>query len=194
MEREITSDDTSKHEKNYDVMICLVGENPLPIYLGIREFTHIDTQIILVYSKSTEDMSKSTEDAAECVAQCIPHRNVERHILENPYSPAVVYRDLEEIEKKYIRPALRSSLAIALNYTGGTKVMASLFFWFILDNFQKQVELLYLEDAKGANSCGEFHFWLDDSVSLKTGMRAWPAWRWPPCFWPTASQASGVSR
>ena len=33
----------------YDQMVCLVGENPLPVYLGIRQFAKDFRQVFLIH-------------------------------------------------------------------------------------------------------------------------------------------------
>jgi hypothetical protein len=37
----------------FDKMVCLVGENPLPVYLGIKQLATPEAEVVLVYSEAT---------------------------------------------------------------------------------------------------------------------------------------------
>jgi len=37
----------------FDKMVCLVGENPLPVYLGILQLASPNAEIVLIYSEDT---------------------------------------------------------------------------------------------------------------------------------------------
>src|SRR5580658_3440930 len=84
----------------YSHMVCLVGENPLPNWLGIQQFMpSIDVTrdnpekpvVRLIYSKKTYDIAKNLSDQLEAERQsgvheigCLFDPSGE---VSNPYSP-----------------------------------------------------------------------------------------------------------
>lgn len=152
------------NRKAYDVLICLVGENPLPIYLGIKQFAHATTRIVLV-------QSELTQDAADGVAKCMSTENVTPFFLRDPFSPMEVYKDLERLAKDHIGPAIDASLSVACNYTGGTKVMSSVSFHFLATKYESLMDLFYLAESGGTDAQGAFHFWPGGYTDpLRTGV------------------------
>jgi len=43
----------------FDKMVCLVGENPLPVYLGIKQLATPEAEVILVCSEATRPQAKN---------------------------------------------------------------------------------------------------------------------------------------
>jgi hypothetical protein len=43
----------------FDKMVCLVGANPLPVYLGIKQLTTPEAEVILVYSEATKPQAQN---------------------------------------------------------------------------------------------------------------------------------------
>ena len=43
----------------FDKMVCLVGEDPLPVYLGITQLATPEAEIVLVYSEATKPQAKN---------------------------------------------------------------------------------------------------------------------------------------
>lgn len=52
----------------FDRMVCLVGENPLPIYLRIKQLATPEAEIVLVYSEATRPQAKSIKALVEATA------------------------------------------------------------------------------------------------------------------------------
>ena len=135
---------------SFQKMICLVGENPLPIYLGIKEFVDRkgdDTEVILVHSSETK------EEAEAIRKTCREHAGLNRtqfhlELLSHPFEPALVLDRMRELRSSYPDAAL--------NYTGGTKVMSGfgLVTWvFMVENKNLLDRVFYLEERTG-----NFHF------------------------------------
>ena len=43
----------------FDSMVCLVGENPLPVYLGIKQLAPPEAEVVLVYSEASKPQAKN---------------------------------------------------------------------------------------------------------------------------------------
>jgi hypothetical protein len=155
-------------------MVCLVGENPLPIYLGIKQLATTEAEIVLVYSEATKPQARNIKALIDKdrVAQgnlgrtCIMNQVVQ---LRDPFSPRQVRETLDAVVAR-----LPNQQAYALNYTGGTKVMSDygLLAWSLLKQAPKRPErdrglpwpevqnTFYLEEPSGI-----FHFH-DDKIPL----------------------------
>ncbi len=109
----------------FNQMVCLVGENPLPVYLGIRQFVPENCwgQVHLIHSgeaKGNLDQSTGTAGVAQRIKIALNRQpNLVR--LADPYSPHAVDSVIELLLKDS-----RVGSEVALNYTGGTKVMSAL--------------------------------------------------------------------
>ena len=107
---------------SYDQMVCLVGENPLPIYLSIRQFASRNADVFLIHSgkrADNPDLSTGTAGVAQRIASAFgdkPHFVP----LDDPYSPKAVEDVFDHLFKQR-----RVNESAALNYTGGTKVMSA---------------------------------------------------------------------
>lgn len=107
----------------YDQMVCLVGENPLPIYLSIRQFASRNADVYLIHSgeRATDpDLSTETAGVAQRISKALgskPHFVS----LDDPYDPVAVKDVLAGLFKHG-----RVNESAVLNYTGGTKVMSAL--------------------------------------------------------------------
>src|SRR5437870_4931529 len=107
----------------FDRMVCLVGENPLPIYLGIKQLATPDAEIVLIYSEGTKSQARNIKTLVEARATngnrgrtCYMNQVVQ---LRDPFCPRQVRETLDAVVAR-----LNSPQAYALNYTGGTKVMS----------------------------------------------------------------------
>lgn len=134
----------------YSQMVCLVGENPLPIYLGIMQIADLaDSQgtVVLVHSKETKQQALNIKSILKASAKI--KASVHLRELENPFNPSLVNGFMSDLRAEYPQAAL--------NYTGGTKVMAG----FGLLNWQSGTDgnaglfddAFYLEEGKQS-----FHF------------------------------------
>jgi len=126
-------------------MVCLVGENPLPVYLSIRQFAAEGAQIILVCSKG----SKGTRPHADRIKQRIADHHsteawrVQIQQIEDPFSPASVLS---------IFDSLTGEAECALHMTGGTKIMAA---FSVLSWKDRLQDVIYLAETNG-------RFWFGD--------------------------------
>ena len=46
----------------FDKMFCLVGDNPLPVYMGIKQLATPEAEIVLVYSEATTPQAKNIKE------------------------------------------------------------------------------------------------------------------------------------
>lgn len=130
----------------FSKMICLVGENPLPIYLGIQQFAADDAGIIFVHSSETE---KQTKAIAGKLGKS--RTRVELSKLQDPYDPKELALTMDGLKKAYPNAGL--------NYTGGTKVMSA----FAVRSWGGALtNAFYLEEARGV-----FHFGDGSTEKLK---------------------------
>jgi hypothetical protein len=105
-------------------MVCLVGENPLPVYLGIKQLPTPQAKVILVYSEATKPQAQNIKgllDKARVAngnreLTCIMNQVV---LLCDPFWPRQVRETLDVVVAR-----LNTPQAYALNYAGGTKVMS----------------------------------------------------------------------
>lgn len=95
----------------YRRIVSLVGENPLPIYMGIVQFLQEGGEAVLVCSSETKPMA----EAVAAVAQDRGSFSYTR--LANPFDPRPTAAVLDGLFAE-MPDAL-------LNFTGGTKVMAA---------------------------------------------------------------------
>ncbi len=125
--------------KLYKHMLCLVGENPLPIYIGIRRLSSPDSVITLVCSEG------GTDSVAYLIKSRVARDNESLHEsrevqylrIKDPYDPAAV---------KAVIEGWQCENGDALNITGGTKVMSA----FAVSAWKGKTEdIFYLEDARG---------------------------------------------
>jgi ethanolamine utilization microcompartment shell protein EutL len=108
----------------FDKMVCLVGENPLPVYLGIKQLATPEAEVILVYSEATKPQSQNIKGLLEKGRKangnrgrtCITDQVVQ---LRDPFRPYEVRKTLDAVVASLDNPR-----AYALNNTGGTKVMS----------------------------------------------------------------------
>ncbi|MBM3496640.1 MAG: hypothetical protein FJX72_20315 [Armatimonadetes bacterium] len=94
-------------------MVCLVGENPLPVYLGIADLCEQGAEIWLVHSADTRKHALAISTKLGNRWRCGPDRLVQ----VDPFAPADVLDALIAL--------LRGRPGMALNFTGGTKVMSA---------------------------------------------------------------------
>ncbi len=128
---------------SYRQMICLVGENPLPVYIGIRKLSTPDARIWLVCSEGGTD---SYAKAIKSLVELDNDRNEESRScnvvsIPDPYDPNAireVISGFDQVENT------------ALNITGGTKVMSA----FSVTAWKGGWEgIFYVEDGRR-----KFHF------------------------------------
>jgi len=127
----------------FSTLISLVGENPLPIYLGIQQYAKPDATIILVHSKDNGEQ-KGTRAQAQAIGKMLTHPNIQ-YVETAPYKPSDVMTTLGTLLKNFPDAGL--------NYTGGTKVMSA----FSVYEMSKQVpseadlfsRVFYLEEGNG---------------------------------------------
>ena len=128
-------------KRHYDQIVSLVGDNPLPVYLGIKQFGPPGSTCTLVYSDRTHAV-------ADRIRASLPDRKFEMEPLDNPYDPFAVCRVLDVCQGP----------GAALNYTGGTSVMSA---FSVLTWRTHTIDTFYLEGDRGL-----FHFGNGDTKRL----------------------------
>ncbi len=100
-------------ETKFGEMVCLVGENPLPVYIGIMDLCAEGAEVWLVHSDDTLVQAKAISAKVGNRRRCGP----ERLVKVDPFAPEDVLKKLIEL--------YRSRPGLVLNFTGGTKVMSA---------------------------------------------------------------------
>lgn len=113
-------------------IVCLVGENPMPIYLSILQYADKITDVILVHSKETKEQA---DNITRLVNTNYKDLIVRSRLLDEPYDPVSATRLFRDIKTNH-PDAL-------LNYTGGTKVMSS----FAVKAWSDLNLMLYLDET-----------------------------------------------
>src|SRR5262245_62051758 len=101
----------------FDKMVCLVGENPLPVYLGIKQLAAPEAEVVLVYSEATKVqagnikklLDKAPVSKVNRGRTCIMNQVVQ---LCDPFSPRQVRETLDAV-----LAILSNQRAYDLNYT-----------------------------------------------------------------------------
>jgi hypothetical protein len=94
-------------------LVCLVGEQPIPNLLPIREFQ--PDKVILVFSERTKKVSDNLKNL-------FGKRQTEFLKVSNPYDIIGCENELQEFLKSKFSDAKESEFAF--NLTGGTKPMS----------------------------------------------------------------------
>ena len=128
--------------KTFSTLISLVGENPLPIWLGIQQYAASDATILLVHSKDTFKQADAIKKMLPATMTC----DRKAHFIPtDPYAPSGVIATLKKILKDYPDAAL--------NYTGGTKVMSAFSVYQMSKHISDETALFsrvfYLEEGRG---------------------------------------------
>jgi hypothetical protein len=101
-------------------MVCLVGENPLPVYLGIKQLATPEAEVVLVYWEATKPQAQNIKgllDRARVTngnrgRKCIMNQVVQ---LRDPYCPRQVRETLDAVVARLNNPQAYAA------YTEGTK-------------------------------------------------------------------------
>jgi hypothetical protein len=108
----------------FDKMVCLVGENPLPVYLGIKQLATREAEVILVYSEATGPQAQNIKGLLD--KERVTNGNRGRTYITNQvvqlrdsFCPRQVRETLDAMV------AMNNLRAYAFNYTGGTMVMSA---------------------------------------------------------------------
>ena len=86
----------------FDKGVCLVGENPLPVYLGIKQLATPEAEVLLAYSEATKSQAQNIKcllDKARVTngnrgRTCIMNQVVH---LRDPYCPRQVRETLDAV-------------------------------------------------------------------------------------------------
>jgi hypothetical protein len=137
--------------EKFDAMVCTVGENPLPVYLGIAQLTKTGAKVVLLHSKDTEEEAKRIR-ACLGASRDITLGEKQGCLIDNPWS-------FENVRETVGRWADVSPNAV-INITGGTNVMTSvgMYTWLLKNN----KKIVYLVEAEN-----QFQFWDDSPEPLK---------------------------
>jgi len=125
---------------DFNILILLVGTNPLPNFVVPEYFLKRNNslkEIFLIYSEE-RGRQRGTKSYADNLQKLLQsrhgNRNLEFHLihLSNISSAKEIERDLRD----GLMSHLKNNLSIHLNYTGGTKVMAThVYRW--IENYAK---------------------------------------------------------
>ncbi|MEW6756101.1 MAG: hypothetical protein AB1505_34765, partial [Candidatus Latescibacterota bacterium] len=127
----------------YAKMVCLVGENPLPVYLGIRQLTGKGARILLVHSSGNKGTLAQAKRLKQRVEKDTAGRTICLLRIDDPWDPSCVLSALGGLPDTWG--------GAALDYTGGTKVMSAMA---VRALAERCAALVYLEEARG-----QFHIW-----------------------------------
>jgi hypothetical protein len=128
---------------NFEKMISLVGENPLPVYLGIRQLTADGARILLVHSSGSPGTKEQADRVKARLERDAGSRLVSLFQIADPWDPASVLSAVAGLPGSWGEAAF--------DYTGGTKVMSAMAVRAAADRF---AALVYLEEARG-----QFRIW-----------------------------------
>jgi len=101
---------------HFGSLVSLIGENPLPIYMGIRQFSKPAGKIVLVHTEETLGQARRVKETL--VREGRSEQDILFEKLQDPFNPQKVEANLMHVRRKHE--------AAALNYTGGTKVMSAI--------------------------------------------------------------------
>lgn len=136
-----------------DVMVCLVGEQPVPNLLPIRHLK--PSTVVFAYSDKTEQVYKNLE---QFLNQNQRHLKIQVLSLKiDPYDILKAYADL----KRFLAQFNQSSRQLIINVTGGTKPMS--YAGFLVARDLKAIAV-YLQSEGGANLLHLYAF--DESGGL----------------------------
>jgi hypothetical protein len=142
-----------ENTKKFATLVSLVGENPYPIYLGIRELAAPDCTVVLVHSEHTEPIARRIANIVSNEVWFKTKGKIYLEPINDEFDPITVENDLRSIRDKYPNSAI--------NFTGGTKVMSA--FGVIAWYKEKGWPATYL-----AEQCGTFLFADGQTQNLST--------------------------
>ncbi len=122
-------------------IITLVGKNPLPSYYSILNYIRNNTKVLIIYTDEGEGETISSKAVSENIIKSIKNKNESiefiakschksnfekiRSLCQELFEDIVLKSDYENLGNNRIR--------IVLDYTGGTKAMATTFYNFFHD-------------------------------------------------------------
>jgi hypothetical protein len=115
--------------QDFNKLILLVGTNPLPNFVVAEYFLKNNrslNEIILLYSEENQ-YQRGTGEYAENLQKLLQdrHRNINLNFLPIHLSDISSAKEIERNLEERLASHLENSHSIHLNYTGGTKVMAT---------------------------------------------------------------------
>lgn len=133
--------------EKFDAMVCTVGENPLPVYLGIAQLTKPDATIVLLHSEGTEGEAKRI---ANCLGtgRKVLMGKANGCLIKNPWDFESVFTTIS-----YWADVFKDNSDAAINITGGTNVMTGfgMTIWIGRDNNN----VVYLEEKENKFHIGD---------------------------------------
>ena len=123
-----------------NVLVLMVGTNPLPNYIVGSYLKENYDKFVFIYSEKNEDINQSsTKDYANKLKKHLNLDNCTLLPLSNVSNPSAIRDDLKE---KFPEDNIDE---VHLNYTGGTKTMAVHVYNFLKENFAKKFNASYLD-------------------------------------------------
>jgi hypothetical protein len=126
--------------QDFNKLILLVGTNPLPNFVVAEYFlrnNHSLNEIIFLYSEENQNQ-RGTREYAENLQKLLQgrHKNINLNFLPIHLSDISSAKEIEQNLEERLASHLENSHSIHLNYTGGTKVMAThIYRW--IENYAK---------------------------------------------------------
>ncbi len=105
----------SGNKKMPSALVSLVGANPYPIYLGVRQFAEQGTAIVLVHSDETADQAERIKSVL--TKEDFAGSAIDLQRLHSAHDPKQVREGLTDVMNKYANSWV--------NFTGGTKIMSA---------------------------------------------------------------------
>lgn len=144
--------------QSVETVVHLLGEQPIPMFLGAMQFENCKKHILLI-TKKTNKTANSVKKELELYG-----KNVEIYMLGDD---SIAY-DIPRLTKKYcdLLDHLDNSENTAVNATGGTKIMFAVLLGILNRNYPK-IRYFYMETSQ------KKLFWLDSkqAVALKPMMK-----------------------
>jgi hypothetical protein len=127
--------------QDFNKLILLVGTNPLPNFVVAEYFlrnNHSLNEIIFLYSEENQ-YQRGTREYAENLQKLLQgrHKNINLNFRSIHLSDISSAKEIERNLEERLTSHLENSHSIHLNYTGGTKVMAThIYRW--IENYAKR--------------------------------------------------------
>jgi hypothetical protein len=127
--------------QDFNKLILLVGTNPLPNFVVAEYFmknNHSLNEIIFLYSEEKQ-YQRGTREYAENLQKLLQgrHKNINLNFRSIHLSDISSAKEIERNLEERLTSHLENSHSIHLNYTGGTKVMAThIYRW--IENYAKR--------------------------------------------------------
>jgi len=133
-------------------MIALVGEQPLPNFLPVRQYERI-THVLLVYTHTTEQHFKYLQEKLQMEVETV------YGLKTDPYDMRII---VDKLNAKLDELEARKKIPFEFNLTGGTKPMALAAYQVAA---RRQAPIIYVRSEKNAPITIDHYIWKDDQLT-----------------------------